>query len=57
MAKNSFVAEVTLDLQQESLKFNDIWVSWSSPETDQEANHSNLENLKPENATFCQSNF
>ena len=57
MAKNSFVAEVTLDLQQEYLKFNDIWVSWSSPETDQEANYSNLENLKPENATFSQSNF
>ena len=33
-------------LQQEVLKSNDIYVSWSSPKTDLEINFLNLENRK-----------
>ena len=39
-------------LKQEILKFNDICVSWSSPETDQETNLLNLENRGFENVSF-----
>ena len=36
-------------LQEEVLKFNDIYVSWSSPKTDLETNFCNLENRSFEN--------
>ena len=39
-------------LKQEILRFNDICVSWSSPETDQETNLLNLENRSFENDSF-----
>ena len=41
-------------LQQEVLKFNSIFVSWSSPETDLETNFLNLENRSFENISFSQ---
>ena len=41
-------------LQQEVLKFNGNFVSWSSPETDLETNFLNLENRSFENISFSQ---
>ena len=41
-------------LQREALKFNGIFVSWSSPETDLETNFLNLENRSFENISFSQ---
>ena len=41
-------------LQQEVLKFNDIFVSWSSPKTDPETNFLNLENIPFENVSISQ---
>ena len=39
-------------LQQEVLKFNDIFVSWSSPKTDLETNFLNPENRSFENVAL-----
>ena len=41
-------------LQQEVLKFNNIYVSWSSPKTDLVTNFSNLENRSFEKVSFSQ---
>ena len=41
-------------LQQVVLKFNDIYVSWSSPKIDLETNFLNLENRRFENVNFSQ---
>ena len=41
-------------LQQEVLKINDIYVSWSSPKSDLGANVLNLENLSFETVNFSQ---
>ena len=41
-------------LQQEVLKFNNIYVSWSSPKTDLVTNYSNLENRSFEKVSFSQ---
>ena len=41
-------------LQQEVLKFNDICVSWSSPETDLVASFLNLENRSFKCVSFSQ---
>ena len=41
-------------LQQEVLKFNDIFVSWSSRKTDLVTNFLKLENRSLENASFSQ---
>ena len=41
-------------LQQEVLKFNDIFMSWSSPKTDLLTNFLNLENRSFENVSFSQ---
>ena len=44
-------------LQQEVLKFNDIWVSWSSPKTDLETNFVDVENQSLSTSLFVNSNF
>ena len=41
-------------LQQEVLKFNDIFVSLGSPKTDPETNFLNLKNRSFENVSFSQ---
>ena len=44
-ATHSFaLSPLIFKLQQEVLKFNDIYLSWSSPKTDLETNILNLEN-------------
>ena len=43
--------------QQEVLKFSDICVSWSSPETDLETNFLNLESRSFETSVFLNRNF
>ena len=49
-AKHSFVPRsLTFKLQQDVLKFNDIFASWSSPETELGTNIFNLENRSFEN--------
>ena len=54
-ATHSFASRpLILKLQEEVLKFNDIWVSWSSPKTDLETNLLNLENRSLENVSFSQ---
>ena len=39
-------------MQQEGLKFNDIWVSWGSPKTNLQTNFLNLKNWSFENVSF-----
>ena len=46
-----------LKLQQEVLKSNDIYMSWSSPKTDLEANVLNLENRSSETSFFLNKIF
>ena len=41
-------------LKQEVLKFNDIYMSWSSPKIDLETNFLDLENRSFENVSFSQ---
>ena len=43
---------LSFKLQQEALKFNDIYVSCSSPKTDPERNFLNLENQNVEGRFF-----
>ena len=44
-ATHSFaLSPLIFKLQQEVLKFNDIYLSWGSPKTDLETNILNLEN-------------
>ena len=52
---HSFVSRpLIFKLQQEVLKFNDIYVSWSSPKTNLVTNFLSLENRSFENVSFCQ---
>ena len=54
-AKHNFVPRHLISkLQQEFLKFNDIWASWSSPKTGMEKDFPNLENRSFENVNFSQ---
>ena len=46
-----------LKLQQEVLKSNDIYMNWSSPKTDLEANVLNLENRSSETSFFLNKIF
>ena len=49
---------LTFKLQQQKvLKFNDVGVSWSSPNTDQETNFLNLENRSFVNVSFSQKSL
>ena len=43
---------LTVKLQQEVLKFNDISLSWNSLNADLETNFLNLENRSSENVSF-----
>ena len=54
-ATHSFaLTPLIFKLQQEFLKFNDIYVSWSSQKIDMETNLLNLENQNFENVRFSQ---
>ena len=54
-ARHSFAPRpLIFKLQQEVLKFNDIYMSWSSRKTDLETNFLNLENRSFENVSFSQ---
>ena len=45
---------LVLKFQQEVLKLNDIFMSWSSPKTDLLTNSLNLENRSFESVSFSQ---